>query len=280
VLTRDGYPNGVPCWIDTEQPDPAAAADFYGRLFGWTMTDQMPPEAPGHYFSAEVDGHRVAAVGSATDDGAPAWNTYVWVDDADATAKQVEAAGGKVVAGPLDVFEAGRMAVCLDPSGAAFRLWQAGNHRGAQVANAPNSWVFSDLDTDDPKRSLDFYGKVFGWEADEVDVGGGRTWLLRQPGYGATLAKSDPDLYDRLVEYKAPPKYEDAVGWMNQQAAGDGPPRWKVTFAVDDTDAIAQRALELGGTALMGPTDLGPVRMAILRDPQGASFTVSKFDPH
>ena len=32
---RDGYEPGVPCWVDTRQPDPRAATDFYTRLFGW-----------------------------------------------------------------------------------------------------------------------------------------------------------------------------------------------------------------------------------------------------
>ena len=31
---RDGYPAGVPCWIDTTQPDPQAAAEFYRGLLG------------------------------------------------------------------------------------------------------------------------------------------------------------------------------------------------------------------------------------------------------
>ena len=281
VLTRDGYPNGVPCWVDTEQPDPTGAAAFYGELFAWTLTDQMPPEAPGHYVAATVDGHALAAVGSAADAAAPAaWHTYVWVDDIDATAKQVEAAGGTVVMAPFDVFDAGRMAICLDPSGAPFRLWQAGVHRGAQIVDAPNSWVFSDLDTDDPQMALSFYGSVFGWEADELDFGGGRTWMLRQPGYGATLAQADPGLYDRLVEYKAPPHFEDAIGWLNQKDASAGPARWNITFAVDDTDGIVEGAVGLGATVVSPPMDVGPTRVATLRDPQGAVFTVSKFDPH
>jgi uncharacterized protein len=59
----------------------------------------------------------------------------------------------------------------------------------------------------------------------------------------------------------------------------DVPAHWSVTFMVDDTDATTERAAELGGTVMAPPLDAGPTRVAILRDPQGAVFSVSKFDP-
>jgi predicted enzyme related to lactoylglutathione lyase len=88
LLERDGYPPGVPCWVDTAQPDPEAAVRFYGGLFGWEFEDRMPADSPGRYFVAQLQGRDVAAVGSQPEDWPPAavWNTYVWVDSADATA--------------------------------------------------------------------------------------------------------------------------------------------------------------------------------------------------
>jgi predicted enzyme related to lactoylglutathione lyase len=53
---RDGYIPGVPCWIDTTQPDADAAAEFYGGLFGWELEDTMPADAPGKYFMARIRG--------------------------------------------------------------------------------------------------------------------------------------------------------------------------------------------------------------------------------
>src|SRR5215467_12199928 len=107
---RDGYPAGVPCWIDTTQPDPEAAAQFYGGLLGWELEDMMPPNAPGHYFVARLHGREVAAVSSiAGDDPARTmWNTYIWVDNADETAQRVTQARGRVLAPPFDVAGAGR----------------------------------------------------------------------------------------------------------------------------------------------------------------------------
>ena len=65
MLERDGYLPGVPCWVDTSQPDPEAAVAFYGGLFGWDFEDAMPPGSPGKYFIARLRGGDVAAVGIA-----------------------------------------------------------------------------------------------------------------------------------------------------------------------------------------------------------------------
>src|SRR3954471_18768609 len=110
---QDRYIPGVPCWIDTTQPDPEAAVAFYGELFGWQFEDVMPPGSPGKYFVARLRGGDVAAVSSQPEGGPPAaaWNTYVWVADADETAAKVRAAGGSVLSEPMDVGDAGRMAV-------------------------------------------------------------------------------------------------------------------------------------------------------------------------
>src|SRR4051794_19155618 len=119
---RDGYPAGVPCWIDTTQPDPSAAAEFYAGLLGWALQDSMPPNSGGHYFVARVHDRQVAAISSIADGDTPraTWNTYVWVDSADEAARRVEQAQGHVLAAPFDVPGAGRMAECQDVSGARF----------------------------------------------------------------------------------------------------------------------------------------------------------------
>ncbi|MGH9260878.1 MAG: VOC family protein, partial [Acidimicrobiales bacterium] len=129
---RNGYIPGVPCWVDTSQPHPEAAVDFYRGLFGWEFEDVMPPESEGKYFIGRIRGGDVAAVGSIPEAAPPVamWNTYVWVESADATASKVRDAGGGVVTEPFDVMAFGRMAVFTDPEGAAFCVWQAKEHRG------------------------------------------------------------------------------------------------------------------------------------------------------
>jgi uncharacterized protein len=276
---RDGYMHGVPCWIDTSQLDPEAAVAFYGGLFGWEFEDAMPPGSPGKYFIARIRGGDVAAVASQPEGGpsTAAWNTYVWVDSADKTASKVLDAGGRVVMEPSDVMDAGRMAVFADPEGAEFRVWQAKQHKGARVVNEPGSLNFNGLGTRDPEAAKSFYGAVFGWETLALD--GAEAWTL--PGYGDFLEQGDPDLRKRMADTGAPEGFVDVVGQLNP-IADDQPdvrPHWSVTFAVDDADATADRARELGGQVVIPPFDAPWVRMTVIADPQGATFIASKFVP-
>jgi uncharacterized protein len=280
MLERDGYLPGVPCWVDTSQPDPEGAVAFYAGLFGWDFRDAMPPGSPGKYFIARLRGGDVAAVGSQPEGAAPAaaWNTYIWVESADATASKVLDAGGSIVTEPFDVGDAGRMAVCTDPEGAAFCVWQAKEHKGARIVNEPGSLNFNGLNTRDAQGAKSFYGAVFGWET--LGLGGGAQ-MWRLPGYGDFLEQSDPGLRKRMAESGAPEGFEDVVAAINPIAddQADVPAHWSVTFAVEDADATAARAAELGGQVVVPPFDAPWVRMTVIADPQGATFIASKFVP-
>jgi predicted enzyme related to lactoylglutathione lyase len=281
MLERDGYMPGVPCWIDTPQPDPQSAIAFYGGLFGWDFEDVMPPGSPGHYFIARLRGGDVAAVGSQPEGGPPtaAWNTYIWVDSADETAAKVLDAGGRVITDPFEVMDAGRMAVCMDPAGAVFSLWQARQHKGARIVNQPGSLNFNALNTRHAEAAELFYGSVFGWETLSV---GGAAQMWRLPGYGDFLEQSDPGLRERMAETAGVPEgFEDVVAALNPITDDEPavPAHWSVTFAVDDADATADTAANLGGQVIVPPFDAPWVRMTVIADPQGATFTASKFVP-
>ena len=156
MSTREDYPAGVPCWVDTNQPDPADAARFYAGLFGWQTEDAMPPDAGAHYYMARIDGRDVAAI-SSPPPGAPpqaVWNTYVRVESADDAAARVREAGGRVLSEPFDVFDAGRMGVFADPEGAVFCVWQPGSHRGSAAVNEHGAVNFNNLHTDDVQACL------------------------------------------------------------------------------------------------------------------------------
>src|SRR4051794_33094851 len=213
------YPQGVTCWIDTEQPDLDAARDFYAGLFGWTLTDAVPPGAGDPYVIATLDGQDVAALAPAIDDRAAAWNTYVAVDDADATAAAVQPLGGDVAVPPAAGGPGGRWALIRDPLGAEFRLWQARRRLGAQLVNAPGAWNFSDLHTPDRDTALAFYGALFGWVTTELPGGAGT--MLQVPGYGDHLAATvDPDIHERQAT--APPGFADVIGGVGAELE---PPR-------------------------------------------------------
>jgi predicted enzyme related to lactoylglutathione lyase len=278
---RDGYIPGVPCWVDAAEPDPEAAVDFYGGLFGWEFESMMPEGAPGQYFIGRLRGLDVAAVGSIPEQAPPmaAWNTYVWVERADDTAAKVRDAGGSVVMEPFDIFDSGRMAVFADPEGAVFCAWQANQHRGARLVNEPVSLTFNGLNTRDVERAKAFYGAVFDWTTLDLGSGGDDAWTL--PGYGDYLERNNPELRKQIAAVGGPPGFEDVVASINPipDDQPDTPAHWSVTFSVEDPDAVASRAGELGGRVVAPPFDAPWSRLTVIADPQGATFIASKFAP-
>jgi len=257
---RDGYIPGVPCWVDASEPDPQAAADFYGGLFGWEFRDVMPASAEGSYFiartetrgwslfdmSGEPRSGNVAAITSMPDGAAPQprWNTYIAVASADEAATKVRDAGGGVVVEPFDFVDAGRTAVFTDTEGAAFCVWEAKKHNGAQVVNDPGSLNFNGLNTRDIEAAKAFYGSVFGWRT--FGVGEAEMWAL--DGYGDFIESHHSNLREWWAEAGAPPGFEDVVATINRTADthSDTPAHWSVTFAVEDANAAAAKATELG----------------------------------
>lgn len=272
------YPAGVPCWVDTEQPDPGAAERFYGELFGWDFGDARVRSSPGSYRIASLHGHDVAAIGAESEDPAR-WHTYIAVDDIDASTARVASGGGYVANDPVTDGSAGRGAACVDPTGASFRLWQARDRPGAQLTNAADTWNFSDLHTDDLAAAEAFYASVFGWEADELDLGGGAAATMwRRPGYGDHLeATVDPGIRARQADVGAPASFADAIAWLAPSESGTSP-HWHVTFTVDDRDDAVATAQRLGAS-VVSSSDAEWTKAAVIRDPQGAVLTLSQFTP-
>jgi uncharacterized protein len=274
----DRYIPGVPCWIDTTQPDPDSAVAFYGELFGWEAENVSPPGRPTYYI-ARLRGLDVAGIGAQWEGGPPAatWNTYVWVSDADETVAKVRAAGGTVIMEPGDVGPSGRTAVFADTEGTTFSVWQANEHRGAGIVNEPGSLNFNDLYTRDLDGARAFYGAVFGWEA--LPMGGdNHVWAL--PAYGDFLEERRPGTRQQAADFGAPPRFEEVVASL-VPITDRGPQHehWSVVFGADDADDIAARTKALGGTVLVEPVDAPWVRTTVIRDPQGGVFTANKFVP-
>lgn len=274
---RDGYIPGVPCWVDTSQLDPEAAVAFYSSLFGWKFENVLPEGSGGEYFIGRIRGGDVAAVGLIPEGAPPvaAWNTYVWVDSADETAVKVRDAGGVVATEPFDVMDSGRMAVLTDPEGAAFCVWQPLAHKGAQVVNEHGALNFNGLSTRNVEGAKAFYGAVFGWQA--LSLPSGAMWTLS--GYGDHLEEGRPGLREQFAQMGAPEGFIDVVAALNPIDDDDSetPAHWSVTFGVDDADATAATARDLGGEIVAGPFDAPWTRMAVIKDPQGATFIASQF---
>jgi hypothetical protein len=256
IMERDGYPHGTPSWVDLGTADVDAAAAFYGSLFGWTCAEG-PPEAGG-YRMCLLRGRPVAGLGSQSSPGPPAWSTYVTVDDVGIAAEAVSAAGGRVLAPPMDVLGFGRAARCADPLGAAFSMWQPLAHHGAGIVNEPGTLIWNELITTDVERARDFYHRVFGWAAATSGEG--------------EAAYTEFGAGGRSVAGMARPLAAPA------RPAAAAPPHWMVHFAVADADRAAERAGELGGEVRRPPTDIEPGRVAVLGDDQGAVFSILAVD--
>jgi uncharacterized protein len=261
----NGYMHGVPCWVDTWQPDADAAVDFYKSIFGWEAEDTTPEGVSAKHYMCRLRGQDVAAVASGPEDTSPvvAWNTYVRVDDADATVANAGEAGGSVLKGPFDALDGGRIAIIADPAGAVIGIWQRGAHGGAEVINEPSAWSMSSLTTDDIEAAKRFYESVFGWQHESFGDAGAT--LFKVPGYvGGTPQQ---------------PVSRDVVATMRAAAGnGEAPPHWGVDFWIADVDAAADKVTELGGEVLVPPYDIPGVgmRQGVFVDPQGATFTLTR----
>ena len=159
----------------------------------------------------------------------------------------------------------------------ALRTLQVERHHMGIVVNEHGSVNFNNLVTRDLEGAKAFYGAVFGWEV--LDISGGSMWSL--PGYGDHLEKLTPGAREQMDQMGAPKGFIDVVAAIEPIAEDDAdtPPHWSVTFAVDDADETASKARELGGEVLTGPIDAPWTRMAVIKDPQGATFIASQFVP-
>src|SRR3954467_9474066 len=151
--------------------------------------------------------------------------------------------------------QASRVGVFTDPEGAAFGVWEAKEHKGARLVNDPGAVVFNSLNTRDPETARSFYGSVFGWQTGPIG-GGAEGWTL--PGYGDWLEREHhPELRKQMAEAGAPAGFEAGVGGVTPtpDEQPDTPAHWSVTFATEDTDATAEKAVELGGRLIVPPFD-------------------------
>ena len=254
-IHTDPWPEGTPAWVDLMVPDRHVAQAFYGLLLGWEF-DEGRPET-GYHSTARRGGRAAAGVGELMPGSRVGWTTYLAVDDVDATAKRVTAAGGTLLAEPMDVMDLGRMAVLADPTGAIVGLWQSGLHTGADVVNEPGAQIWNELMTRDFAAAKKFYGAVFPYTFGDMS------------GPGFTYATLDLD--GRPV---------GGIGALGAETPADEQPAWSTYFAVADTDAATARAVELGGQVVSPPADSPYGRLAVLRGPSGETFALmSTTDP-
>jgi predicted enzyme related to lactoylglutathione lyase len=253
----DRHPPGSFCWVELHTTDQNAAKNFYATLFGWEPQD-MPMGPSDFYTMFKLQG-RDAAAGCTlrpeqrSQGVPPHWMIYIIVDSVDASVTKAQKLGGTILAPAFDVFDAGRMAVVQDPTGATFCLWQAKRSTGIGIAHVHGTLCWADLSTPDPKRAGDFYSGLFGWQltADEKDKSG---YLHIKNG-------------EHFIG-GVPPAAHRQPGVL---------PHWLAYFHADDVDATANNATKMGAKLFLPPMSMEDVgRMAVIADPQGAVFAIFK----
>ncbi|MEI2736162.1 MAG: VOC family protein [Rhodoblastus sp.] len=239
---------GEVTWMDLSTPDLVAAKKFYQQVFGWAYQDTG--QAFGHYNMAQTQQHNAAGMAQ-MDSGAQmpsAWTIYFSSDDAAADAQRVKALGGQVLMDAMVVGDTGAMAICADPTGAVFGLWQAKEHIGANIVGEHGSMAWWEVNTRDLVAARDFYNKLFDLTPHKME---GMEYYTMQHGEEMICGVLQMD-----------------ENWANI------PPHWMGYFGVDDTDAAVERATAAGGIVGVPAFDMPYGRMAVIVDPFGAAFSI------
>jgi predicted enzyme related to lactoylglutathione lyase len=251
---RTSYPNGTFSWVENATTDQDGAKSFYSTLFGWEYEDS--PVGDGIYYSmARLRDKYAAAIAPQQQDERamgvpPHWNSYITVDDVDATSAQVEALGGTLHAPPFDVMDVGRMSALSDPTGAVAYLWQAKRHIGAGLVNEPGAFCWNELGTRDPDISERFWSGLLGWQFQKIEGAPDGYWSIENGD-----------------------RQNGGMRLMGDETPADVPPHWLVYFAVDAIDAAAETINGAGGQTIVPKTSAAPGNwFAIFGDSAGATF--------
>jgi predicted enzyme related to lactoylglutathione lyase len=250
------YTPGRWVWGDLVTSDVAAAADFYGKVFGWTFETYGGEDDRDTYTLALADGLPIGGLvfdqrAMKGDVPSARWIGLVSVPDVAAAAAAVSANGGKVVVAPRSLGERGETAVFQDPEGVPFGAVHSKHGDPADYLGDVNEWAWLDLWTADVARATEFYRAVVGYEVYPVQ--------LHELRRGAHLVSGG---YARAgVMQKNDPR-TSAV--------------WLPYVRVIDAKLAAEAARAAGGKVLREPADVGGAVVAVIADPTGAPVGVAQ----
>jgi uncharacterized protein len=250
-------------WYELLTFDADAAADFYGKVVGWTSSNSGQPDVDYRFFSSGDGSDMADGVGGfmaitpdmAAGGAVPCWLGYIGVDDVDASVAAMTSAGGTVQMPAFDMPGVGRMAMVSDPQGAPFYVMKGASeetsHSFASETPKNGHCAWNELSTTDTAAAVDFYTAQFGWKQEgEMDMGpmGKYLFLHHGPGMIGAIMPKMPQ--------------------MPMSA-------WVYYFRVPDIDVAAEAIKANGGTILQEPIEIpgGDYSMNAL-DPQGAAFAL------
>lgn len=249
--------NGAPsqgkfAWFNLATSDAAGAKKFYGAVFGW----QFSADPDGRKFILiQHDGRDLGAL-VLPPDAAKAkgtrWISLIAVTDAAATARKVEAAGGKVLMAPTVVAGYGTHALFRDADGALFGVLQP---LGAEVAGEveANEFFWADLLSPDPAKSAEFYRAIAGYDVSSAHLA---------PGIDRVVLSSGE--IKRAGIHQLPAEMKQA-GWLPY-------------VVVDDVPATLALVTQAGGRVLVAPNPaVLDGQLAVFADPAGGVLGIVKW---
>jgi hypothetical protein len=243
-------------WGDLVTADVATAADFYGKVFGWTFETYGGADDRDTYTLALSDGLPIGGLvfdQRAMQDKTPSarWIGLVSVQDPEAAAASVTANGGKVIYAPVTLGERGETAVFADPEGALFGVVRSRNGDPADYSADLNEWVWLDLYAADVDKAVQFYKAVVGYEVLPLEPSGSRN--------GVHLVSGS---YVRAgIMQKRDPKVSSV---------------WLPYLRVADAQKTADAARAAGGKVLHAPAPMGRAIVGIIADPTGAPVGIAQ----
>ncbi len=262
-MSNPNYSHGEFCWLELGTRDVPGSKAFYKAVAGIEHRDDpMPGEGDEKYTTLMSDGKQIggcyAMVGDHFEGVPPHWLAYIYVDDVDAAVEAVKAGGGTVAADVMDIPGICRMAVAQDPQGATFGLFHPLGHPGmARNGFQPGGFGWLELATTDTAAAKAFYGSVFGWDSDTVDMGGFdyTSYKLGDNSFAGMMAMDGPE-------------------WEGI------PPNWTPYLTVADIDAAFAAAMENGGQVRVPINDVPNVgRFAVVGDAGGANVALIQYVP-
>ncbi len=249
VADMERTKQGEFAWVDLLAKDLDGQSTFYEQLFGWTREDVPTPQGPP-YRMFKKDGGTVAGASQMNPqflaEGHPTvWNTYIAVDDVDASAARAEQLGGQIIMPVQEALDIGRFVGVADPTGGPVFLWHARKPDPTMKYGEPGTLVSNSLATRDPQVAGDFFHELVGWIPELQEGGPIPYWNLPDGG----------------------------IMPMPEAMPAEVPSTWVVFFGSADAAAAAARAVELGGTMLAEPSEVGGMLIFVpLSDPAGANF--------
>ena len=240
---------GAPTWFDLMTPDAPKTRDFYQALFGWQYIVSGPEM--GYYSMAQLNGHMAAGISPTMpgNNNPSVWSVYLATNDIKADSARIVQLGGQLIVEPMQVADQGWMVIAIDPTGAAFRLWQGGQHIGATITEEPGSMAWCEVNTRDAVKARDFYCALYGL-----------TWEPVQGMEYYTLKDGE--------------QYLAGVLQMDHNWPDSIPAHWIPYFSVASADETAKLAAQNGGQVRIEPFDSPHGRIAWIADPFGATFVV------